>query len=362
MERKEELKDYVRNYGKTSTWLELAKMFNIRPNTSDRDRSEYVRKLCSKIIKKKNDKIASFVENSKIKKVSQWQAPNGEIRESVQYVNDSANLENFREDFINDMKKFSPKVKKVSYKASNDPVAYEISLPDLHFGKDDLNVTITEFLNTLEKLVTKAEGLNIERFILPIGNDGMNSEGLTYATTKGTPQWDSAEWQTTFRAYWKSLVCAIDYLSQLAPVDVIVVQGNHDFERMFYLGDVIDAWYNKNPNVTVNNNVDTRKYYSYGKCMLMFTHGDKEKKDELPLIMATEQPEMFANSKHRECHLGHLHKETLNEYRGIKVRHLPSICPNDSWHKSRGYESYRCAQAFIWNKEKGLDGYLQVNI
>jgi len=27
-----------------------------------------------------------------------------------------------------------------------------------------------------------------------------------------------------------------------------------------------------------------------------------------------------------------------------------------------GYAASRCAQAFIWNKEKGCEGYLQVNI
>ena len=38
--------------------------------------------------------------------------------------------------------------------------------------------------------------------------------------------------------------------------------------------------------------------------MLMFTHGDKEKPADMPLIMATEQPEMFARAKHHEVHCG----------------------------------------------------------
>ena len=42
---------------------------------------------------------------------------------------------------------------------------------------------------------------------------------------------------------------SIDYLAQFAPVDVVVVQGNHDFERMFYVGEVLDAMYHKNKNV-----------------------------------------------------------------------------------------------------------------
>ena len=79
----------------------------------------------------------------------------------------------------------------------------------------------------------KAKGLDIERFLLPIGNDGMNSEGMRRTTTKGTPQEESASWKETFRGYWALMVTAIDYLKEIAPVDVVVISGNHDYERMF---------------------------------------------------------------------------------------------------------------------------------
>jgi hypothetical protein len=95
----------------------------------------------------------------------------------------------------------------------------------------------------------------------------------------------------------------------------------------------------------------------------MFTHGDKEKPQELPLLIATEQPEMWSRAKVREVHCGHRHKEMLNEYMGTKVRFIPSICGNDAWHKTQGYVgTLRCGQAFIWNKNRGLEGHLQTNI
>ena len=218
------------------------------------------------------------------------------------------------------------------------------------------------YMNSIQELHQRAEGLNIERFLLPIGNDGMNSEGASRATTKGTPQDDTMDWQQSFVGYTKLMIKAINYLSQYAPVDVVVIQGNHDHERMFYAGEVLSAWYMKDDNVTVDNDTEGRKYYEYGTNMIMFTHGDKEKAANMPLIMATEQPMMFARTKFREVHCGHLHKEMVNEYRGIKVRFIPSICANDSWHKLMGYSASRCAQAYIWNKEKGCEGYLQVNI
>jgi len=71
---------------------------------------------------------------------------------------------------------------------------------------------------------------------------------------------------------------------------------------------------------------------------------------------------MFATTEFREAHCGHYHKEQVNEYRGVKVRFLPSICALDEWHKKMGYGSLRAAQAFIWNHDEGLEGYLQSNV
>ena len=95
----------------------------------------------------------------------------------------------------------------------------------------------------------------------------------------------------------------------------------------------------------------------------MFTHGDKEKPAIMPIIMATEEPVKFAKCKYREIHCGHQHREIVNTYTGgIKVRFLPSICANDTWHKVMGYGAMREAQAYIWNKSKGCEGHLQVNL
>ena len=109
---------------------------------------------------------------------------------------------------------------------------------------------------------------------------------------------------------------AIIYLSNIAPVDVIIVQGNHDYERMFYVGDLLYARFADNPNVTIDNGLNERKYYQYGTNMILHFHGDKVKSDKIPLLMATEQPVMWSETTFREAHLGHFHKEMLNEVYG----------------------------------------------
>ena len=305
-------------------------------------------------------------DRSNVKSVKIWQTMQGETRYSIVTKEGDQAMRDVRDEFFESLKSISPATPKRSYDIKKEsPIVYEISLPDIHYGKrTDVSPEQADinYMNSIRELHRRADGLNIERFLLPIGNDGMNSEGMRKATTKGTPQDDSMDWQQSFVGYTKLMIQAINYLAQYAPVDVVVIQGNHDYERMFYAGEVLSAWYTNDKNVNIDNTTEGRKYYEYGTNMIMFTHGDKEKAAQMPLIMATEQPMMFARTKFREVHCGHLHKEMVNEYRGIKVRFIPSICANDSWHKLMGYAASRCAQAYIWNKEKGCEGYLQVNI
>ena len=250
-----------------------------------------------------------------VKSVKFWQSMSGENRFSVVTKGEDNIMKEIKEEIIESLEKYSPKVEK-KYESVNDPIVYEVSLPDIHYGKIDgqtLDEAEEAYMHTIKDLMIKASGLNIERILLPVGNDGMNSEGYSRATTKGTSQQDSAGWQETFVGYCNLMVRAINFLARTAPVDVIVIQGNHDYERMFYSGEFLRAFFLNDERVTVDNGYDSRKYYKYGTNMIMFTHGDKEKKAEMPLIMATEHHQMFADTIHREVHCGQLHKEMVNE-------------------------------------------------
>ena len=304
------------------------------------------------------------IDEADVKSVKFWQNMGGDNRFSVVVKSEDDLLKTQTKELIELVESYSPIVEQ-EYLSKEDSVAYEISLPDIHYGKSSgqtLDEAEDEYMNVVKDLLNKSKGLNVDKIILPIGNDGMNSEGYSRATTKGTPQHDSAEWQDTFVGYCGLMVRAICYLARTAPVDVVVIQGNHDYERMFYSGEFLRAFFLNDERVTIDNNYDSRKYYNYGVNLIMYTHGDKEKPAEMPLIMATEQPMLFAKAKFREVHCGHLHKEMVNEYRGVKVRFIPSICGNDAWHKMMGYEAKRTGQAHIWSKTRGYEGYLQTNV
>ena len=208
--------------------------------------------------------LENGIDRDNVASVKFWQTMTGEQRFSVVTKNDRISIEEIKKEIEEFAAIFSPTVYKQSPPfQETEGVAYEISLPDIHYGKlTELTVEAAEeqFMNTVQNLVDKAKGLNIEKFILPIGNDGMNSEGMRFTTTKGTFQHDSIGWRESFHGYCHLMTRAIDYLKAKAPVQIVVVSGNHDFERMFYAGDFIKGWYRNDKNVVVDNSMESRKY------------------------------------------------------------------------------------------------------
>jgi len=263
----------------------------------------------------------------------------------------------------------------------------EISIFDLHIGKlawggetfenYDVKIARKRFLDSIKKLMDNASGFNYERILFPVGNDFFNTDTILNTTTKGTPQDEDLRWQKTFRVGTRLLVDAINLLKQTGvPVDVVVIPGNHDFERSFYMGEYLEAWFKSDPTVHVNNHASPRKYYRYGNLLLGLTHGSEEKESSLPMLMATdiESKPMWSETKFHEWHLGHIHRKRtvqydinksrlLNEDLGVVIRYLSSLTGTEEWHHKKGFVgSTKAADGFVWNYEFGLIAHLNTNL
>jgi len=250
---------------------------------------------------------------------------------------------------------------------------YEISVPDLHlsklcWGKEtgyedyDIKIASNLFKEAMHYLVSKVDVDTLDKIVLPIGNDFFNSEGLSGMTTKGTRQDDDSRWPKSFQVGCNLIAEVVDELSETVNVDIVIVPGNHDFERCFYLGEFLSAWYRNNDAVNIDNSPTSRKYVSFGKNLILFTHGNEEKAANLPLLMATENPN-FSECKFRTAHLGHFHGTEMKEYNGVTVRILPSLCAPDAWHANKGYVgNVRSATAFLYEENNGEVANFYYNI
>jgi hypothetical protein len=251
---------------------------------------------------------------------------------------------------------------------SNAKRQYMLELPivDLHLGKlgwapesgehYDHKIAEARFLGAIQDIIDSTRAYPIERIVFPVGNDFFHIDTICGTTTAGTQQDTDLRWQKVYLKGIELLVCGVDMLRQIAPVELMEVEGNHDRMTCYYAILYIAAWFRGEESVIVKTDPFPRKYVEYGQNLIGYTHGSEEGK-RINNIMQVEAREAWGRTRYHEWHLGHLHSEKLSgeDIAGINIRHISSVCGPDAWHARSGYVgSVRKAQAFVWHKEHGL--------
>lgn len=286
------------------------------------------------------------------------------MRRRVELVTARAEIEQMKLD-AQDEQFASVKLRTPEPRHSSSKKMLEISIPDLHMGKlawaretrqnYDHKIAAALFETALAKLLERSASWKIDQILFVVGNDLLHTDNPNGTTTRGTPQDTDGRFHKTFWKTREMVTRAIDHLRLIAPVMVLMVPGNHDTQTLWHLGDSLECWYRNAHDVFVDNQPTQRKYYQFGKVMLMHTHGDKGKKQDYPLLMATEEPKMFGETVHREAHTGHIHQLQVREQHGVRVRVSPALCAADAWHAENQYVgNARAAEAFVWDEEEGL--------
>lgn len=194
-----------------------------------------------------------------------------------------------------------------------------------------------------------------EEVVLVIGQDFFNSDGLS-KTTAWTTQDNTNNEQETFEAWLDIIISAIELIQYMMNTNVRVISmpWNHSNLLEQILWTALNALYRNSDNVVVDYTKARRKYWKFGCNMVMFTHWDNTKKEQLPMLMATEEPQMRAECKYREIHHWHIHTQMLYELNGVIVRSLSSVTTKDNRHEKMWYiGNIRWWQAFIRDKELG---------
>lgn len=264
-----------------------------------------------------------------------------------------------------DLKTYSPIVPAIHKNPNTGELLLEVLIPDLHLGKlgwvesdgesFDLKIAREVFFGALHDMVKKAIPFGkFSKVVFWTGGDFLNVDNEENNTTKGTPQSVDSRFPKVFREGKNMLIEAIDYLKQLAPVDVVITRGNHDLNAMFHMGEVLEAYYHKDHNVKIDNLAMPRKYYRFGQNLICYAHGDKIDHKKLLSVAASESKD-WSECKFREWHIGHLHIERVNSEPGLITRIIPSITGPDDYHTNHGYvKNMRRGQSFIWHKVNGL--------
>jgi len=255
-------------------------------------------------------------------------------------------IEQTFERLIEEFKDYSPVYPTIERDKIKDGHLLVVDPADIHIGKlcrafetgQEYNsqIAVKRVKEGVQGLLNKSQGFNIDKILLVIGNDILNTDTPRRQTTSGTPQDTDGMWYDNFLDGVRLYIDLIEMLMQVADVHVTFNPSNHDYTSGFYLAQLIATHFRQSDNITFDVSISHRKYFTYGLNLIGSTHGDGAKINDLPLLMAHEAID-WGKCKHRYIYTHHVHHKTAKDIMSVCVESLRSPSGADSWHYRNGY-------------------------
>lgn len=302
------------------------------------------------------------------------QKPNGKFTSSV-FATLKQPKDYTPEDFAKFLENYVPNDVVITHhldmdEEEKDMVDVEISIADFHLAKktlegEDIQTKKEQYMTVLSDLVGKTmSNFIINKIVFPISNDFFHTDNYQNQTTAGTPQDVLVGYDHEYEEGFDLLVEAISYLTAAcANVEVILVQGNHDRTKSFYLAHALEVFFKSNERVKFQREHSTTKCTLLGNTFIGYHHGNC-KIDELPLLFATgKDASKFGNALFREIHTGDKHHYMAKEIKGVRIQQMPSLSGTDRWHADNNYvNNIRAGIALIYDPIYGKIGEYESRI
>jgi len=266
-------------------------------------------------------------------------------------------IDNFFKNFNGNQSKL---IQSTQYKENSDIL--EICLADLHIGnagiynKSNLNDIQDKFNVTINDICNRIKNKKLEKiYLVPLG-DILHYDTSSRSTTAGTNlESTELDFATIFNMGAEMLINGIDRLSQIAPVEIPYIAGNHDRTLGYALIKSIQFYYRNNKSIIVDCDILPRKFRKIGKSLIGWCHGDMAK-DKIGAWLQSEARKEWGETYFSEVHAGHFHvQQTVAEKNGTIIRYLPSMTNIDMWTYERGFVgAIKSTVSFVWDKEIGL--------
>ncbi len=188
--------------------------------------------------------------------------------------------------------------------------------------------------------------------------DFLHFDGLSPVTPKSRHVLDAdSRFTKIVRAGIKGIRYAVArMLEKHQHVYIIMSDGNHDESSSVWLREMLHVLYENEPRVTVDRTEHPYYAYEWGNVGLFAHHGDKRNINNVSLVVAALYSEIFGRTKHRYCHLGHVHHSASKDNGLMHVIVHPTLAARDAYAARYGYLSQRKARTFIYHKEFGEVG------
>jgi hypothetical protein len=231
-------------------------------------------------------------------------------------------------------------------------------------GDYDIPVAVEEFNHVTDVNLERISLFDPEKIIFILGQDMLHYENLEGVTPKGRNILD------TDGRLAKLQDAAIDVCIRniikcraVAPVEVILVQGNHDETSSLWLSKVLRAWFKDDKYVTVDCEPRLRKARLWGDTFIGLAHkvpAGKIAACHAEFSTSKDTKEMWGKAEYREILFGDQHKK-MQWKMGSQITHgaclfrqLTALSKIDYWHYSNFFtDAVPGGQAFVYNKRTG---------
>jgi len=229
-------------------------------------------------------------------------------------------------------------------------------------GDYDMNISVEHFNHVTDTNLDRVRIFKPDKIIFILGQDMMHYENLEGVTPKGRNILD------TDGRLSKLQDTAIDVTVNnimkcraVAPVEVILVQGNHDSTSSLWLSKVLRAWFREDAYVEVDCQPKLRKARLWGNTFIGMAHEIVPSKMPYNAMeFSTQFKELWAQAEYRECLFGHKHKKNtwavgqIATHGKMLFRQLTALSPIDFWHYENMFiDAVPGGEALVYSKDHG---------
>lgn len=136
-------------------------------------------------------------------------------------------------------------------------------------------------------------------------------------------------------------------------VHVIMAAGNHDPASSAWLREMLAAFYEDEPRVSVDSSPSLYYAYEWGRTMLAYHHGHKRNVANVDTVIAGMFREMFGRCTTAYAHVGHRHNDEGKKTRLMYVEQHETLAGKDAYAAGGGWPSGRSAKLITYAKEGG---------
>jgi hypothetical protein len=221
-------------------------------------------------------------------------------------------------------------------------------------GQDfDLQIAERDLIRAIDLLVDRAPPS--KRAVLANVGDFFHAENDDQKTPTGGNKLDcDTRWAKITDVGFHIMRHLIDrLLEKHAFVEVVNVPGNHDPRMARMMNMWLSVVYEKENRASIKDNRSPYLYIKHGRNLLGFAHGDGAKPEQLPGIMAADQPSDWGDTDYRMWFTGHIHHQTRKEYPGCVIESFRTLAARDYWHSWKGYRSGQSLSCITLHEEYG---------